>query len=456
MEISCSNSDTKYWLIATHTETVLRQIATASVACSLGVPLPFTPQIVEGEVFCFLPLSVKTGLPVHVSSNFAVTNNRTGLWTSDDESTNILEARWNQSLMKTVIPKAYFLLLEFLKRKSQCSKLGEYLFYALWPLGANLTIHNPWTLMIDALYQSLGQSNLFFSECAREWLPLSKGRLLSLGILSINPSTTADCALDIATRLDMPVIDLPPEYHVHLTLTHCMITEEDFLIHFFKQMNYIPTDLRNKALCLALECYATELDNSSERYNYLSSCLKSNACIPCTPDSQTLRKCSEVIDPNAGFAWLFEEEDRLFPLKAFQKKPLVSKAMECLGIISSHLPIEMLRERAHTVCHIYKVDKSKALERSRMILNCLGSSYMSSYKEDKEMASIEFLPVMPKPKGYPFHWLGDEHELTSGENLMLKGESSTSGRMRNVLIAGSQVLFTNELEPKDGGCGYLC
>ena len=454
VEISCSNSDTRYWLIATHTETVLRQMATASVACSLGVPLPFTAQIVEGEVFCFLPLSVKTGLPVHVSSNFAVTNNRTGLWTSDDESTNIREARWNQSLMKTVIPKAYFLLLECLQQMSQCSKLGEYLFYALWPLGANLTIHNPWTLMVDALYQSLGQSNLFFSECSRKWLPLSNGRLLSPGILSTNPSTTADCALDIAAHLDMPVIDLPPEYHVHLTLTHCMITEEDFLIYFFRQINYILIDLRNKALCLALECYATELDNSSERYNYLSSCLKSNACIPCTPDGQTLRKCSEVIDPNAGFAGLFEEEDRLFPLKAFQKKPLVSKAMECLGIISSHLPIEMLRERAHTVCHIYKVDKSKALERSRMILNCLGSSYMSSYKEDKEMASIEFLPVMPKPKGYPFHWLEDEHELTSGENLMLKGEW-IYGQRGNVLLAGSQVLFTNELEPSDGGCGQL-
>ena len=233
-----------------------------------------------------------------------------------------------------------------------------------------------------------------------------------------------------------------------------MITEEDFLIYFFRQINYILIDLRNKALCLALECYATELDNSSERYNYLSSCLKSNACIPCTPDGQTLRKCSEVIDPNAGFAGLFEEEDRLFPLKSFQKKPLVSNAMECLGIMSSHLPIEMLRERAHTVCHIYKVDKSKALERSRMILNCLGSWYMSSYKEDKEMASIEFLPVMPKPTGYPFHWLGDEHELTSGENLMLKGEW-IFGQRGNVLIAGSQVLFTNELDPSDGGCGQI-
>ena len=107
VKVSCSPGDTRYWVVATHRETILRQVATASVACSLGVPTPYTPQSVEGEVFCFLPLAVKTGLPVHISSNFAVTNNRTGLWTSDDHSTNIREVQWNQSLVKTVIPKAY-------------------------------------------------------------------------------------------------------------------------------------------------------------------------------------------------------------------------------------------------------------------------------------------------------------------------------------------------------------
>ncbi|CAI7990021.1 Sacsin [Geodia barretti] len=190
---------------------------------------------------------VKTGLPVHISSNFAVTNNRTGLWTSDDRSTNIIrEVQWNESLMKTVIPKAYFGMLASLKQMSLSSQVKEYLFYKLWPLGENLTIHNPWKLMIDALYQNIQQSDLFFSTCANEWLALSKGRFLS-------------------------------------------------------------------------------------------------------PDGNRLRKCCEVVNPKAQFAGLFDEEEGLFPIKEFHEKPLVSKAMEILGIVSSHISMELLKERARTV-----------------------------------------------------------------------------------------------------------
>ena len=35
---------------------------------------------VPGEVFCFMPLSFTSGLPVHVNGNFAVLSNRRGLW----------------------------------------------------------------------------------------------------------------------------------------------------------------------------------------------------------------------------------------------------------------------------------------------------------------------------------------------------------------------------------------
>ena len=451
VEISCSLRETSYWLVATHRETIL---STASVACSLGVALPFTPQPLEGEVFCFLPLSVKTGLPVHVSSNFAVTNNRTGLWTSDDQSTNIREVRWNESLMTNVIPKAYFILLQYLQHLSSEPGLRDYIFYQLWPLGTELTIQNPWRQMVDALYPCIQQSNLFFSTCAGKWLSLSQGKLLTPGILSINPSTIPDCVTDIAAYLEMPVIDLPQKYHTHLSLKHSMITEEHFLSCFFNNVCSIPVEYRNEALCLALECYASELDHESDRKFYFSSHLTDNPCIPCTPDGQNLRKCCEVIDPKSTFAGLFEEDDGLFPLKSFHEKPLVSKAMECLGIISSDIPINKLKERAQSVLPLYRRSKEKALNRTRLILDCL-SSYDSPSKVDEEMASIPFLPVMPKPKDYLFNWFGDRSELVSGKKLMLSGETSLWDKWRNVCVAGSQVLFTNELQPNEGGCGYV-
>ena len=135
-QVTCSvtgSADmTEFWLIETCTQTVQKKYSTASVACSLS---PTDEQLyevkpIEGEMFCFLPLSVKTGLPVHVSSNFAVSNNRRGIWTSDDsENTKTDEVEWNKSLMEGVICSAYCELLEELKELQAEMKLIGYNFF---------------------------------------------------------------------------------------------------------------------------------------------------------------------------------------------------------------------------------------------------------------------------------------------------------------------------------------
>jgi len=58
------------WLIANHTDSIGMEQATASVACLLEVTTSsqcYNVMKIEGEIFCFLPLAQKTGLPVHVS-----------------------------------------------------------------------------------------------------------------------------------------------------------------------------------------------------------------------------------------------------------------------------------------------------------------------------------------------------------------------------------------------------
>ena len=101
--------------------------ATASVACLLEQSLitaTATHRKVEGEVFCFLPLALKTGLPVHISSNFAVMNSRRGIWTSDEESETSFEVKWNEKLMSTVVPSAYHLLLSALQTMEEQGQLS--------------------------------------------------------------------------------------------------------------------------------------------------------------------------------------------------------------------------------------------------------------------------------------------------------------------------------------------
>ena len=462
---SGSPSTTDYWVVETCTETVLGRCSTASVACSL-LPMDTTDHFrvgeVEGEMFCFLPLSMKTGLPVHVSSNFAVSNNRRGIWTSDDESRVVKEAKWNEALIKQVIPTAYYKLLESLKAMHVDSKLEEYVFYSLWPLEAKLKIHNPWRLLVHTLYSdNIASSELFFSVSTGQWLSLANSRFLATDILrsSFDDSAVSDDVLNVVNYLNLPVVHLPEEYHTYLTLDSSMVTEKVFLQQFFANVNQFDSivDSRNQVLCLALEAFASELDRQKERYVYLKDYLENNACVPCVPDGQLLRKCVEVIHPRAEFSKLFDLEEKLFPLDQFCDKKLVEMAMKRLGMIHDSISMHLLEKQAHTVSTLYETDITKALERVKLILKYISMQESSLNKgNDSGIANVPFLPVMPKPDDYPLSWCGERKQLLPGRELMLKGKASRYGQTNtNVYIAGSQVPLVCEVEPKDGGCGYL-
>ena len=476
--VTCSSNSldttTEHWVVATHTETVLRQLSTSSVACAL-LPQPteevlwYTPKPVEGEVFCFLPLSIKTGLPVHVSSNFAVSNNRIGIWTSDDYSRqNIQEVQWNETLMKYTIPKAYNQILEAIKQLHIRSKLQQYVFSSLWPLEANLQILNPWRLLVQSLYSIIARSELFFSACISKWLSLSNSRFLSPDILrhSSTSTTLPECVAEVVNCLKLPIVHLPQEYHAHLSLGSSVITEEEFLDKYFCNIKTFGSivESRNEVLCLTLECFITEQGQHNEgRCAYLFFYLKSNACIPCAPDGELLRKCSDVIDPKAKFAKLFDEEERLFPLPTFCEKQLVHKAMEVLEMRCTSISMQMLIERARSVPSLYEIDQTKALQYVQLILKCLEPEILESDKDkdvceasigEDTLADVQFIPVMPKPEGYLLEWFGEKKRLLSGKELMLKG-TYVGDTTTNVYNAGSQVSFISDVEPEYGGCGHI-
>ena len=92
---------------------------------------------VDGEAFSFLPLGVKTSLPVHVNANFALTSNRRNVWTTQGD------ARWehNAFLLEKVIPEVY---LGFL---AEAMKTVEQTDFNLWPCNASA----PFDLMSSSL-----------------------------------------------------------------------------------------------------------------------------------------------------------------------------------------------------------------------------------------------------------------------------------------------------------------
>ena len=465
--ITCNHSSsqisTEYWLVESYKGTILSRCSIASIACSL-MPIStqhgYRLQQLEGEMFCFLPLSMKTGFPVHISSNFAVSNNRRGIWTSDDASRSV-EVQWNEALMTQTIPSAYCRLLETLKELSIESKLHEYSFFSLWPLKINLKLHNPWTLLVDTVYNKhIVSSELFYSVSVKEWLSLEESKFLSSDILKrSSDEVISKCILNVVKILEIPVVLLPFKYQNQLDLDSSMITENEFLHDFFLNINKFDSILesRNQILSLAFVCLANELDQKGSRFLPLQHFFQTNACVPCIPDGLILKKCIDVVDPKSKFSKLFDDEEQVFPLKEFSEKTLVMEAMKFLGMLQNHFPPEVLIERAHTISSLFAKDQLRACVRVNNILECLAYQIKesSSIKGYSELAKIQFLPVMSKPHDYPLDWFGDQKDLCSGNEAFVKQKYFEQTDNTNVNIAGSQVTFVSQNPPEKRGCGLL-
>ena len=461
-EIMCVTPQTStissHWMVSKFSTHVNNKHATASVAAPLlqTSSEEYTTLSNEGEVFCFLPLSQKTGLPVHISGNFAVINNRRGIWTSDDTtSLSNEEVLWNISLMESVIPIAYHQLLLSIQSSSM---IENYLFYTFWPLEETLKSKNPWIAMIRKLYQMIATlSKLFYSNNTAEWLTLNESKFLAAGIICQSSASVEHgddgCITDVVKCLNLPVVNLPMSYRVYFQLVDYTITEKDFLSLFFNNLDKLKTikESRNHLILRMLEVYAAECDDATERMHTFQNYFQCYASIPCAPDGDVLKKCNQLIDPNSPFAKLYDTEENRFPTKELTERHLAHTSLAELGMVHTKLPYTAVVERAETIASLYNQDRCKAMTRIKLILRTVEFSMKDNEgNPDVTLDSIPFLPVLSKPCDYPLVWAGDGCELMFGKDLVVYSAYSNEN---NGIIAGSQVSFVNE--SSEEGCGRL-
>ncbi|KAJ0674652.1 putative transcription factor C2H2 family [Helianthus annuus] len=107
-----------------------------------------------GKAFCFLPLPVSTGLPVHVNAYFELSSNRRDIWFGNDMAGGGKKrSEWNMYLLEEVAAPAYGHLLEKLTLETEYSDS----FYSFWPTTA---ASGPWVSMMQKLYNFIADSGL--------------------------------------------------------------------------------------------------------------------------------------------------------------------------------------------------------------------------------------------------------------------------------------------------------
>lgn len=130
----------------------------------------------EGRAFCFLPLPLGdeslTGLPVHVSGFFGLTDNRRSIKWREVDQWRDPAALWNELLIVTVIPRAYFTLVTEAVRRTQAKKdrdfsLSPHSTYLAWP--DPVRTRPRWRSILEPLYRDLLQQPVIYS-LSQSWV----------------------------------------------------------------------------------------------------------------------------------------------------------------------------------------------------------------------------------------------------------------------------------------------
>jgi len=419
------------------------KVALSSVACEL-LPCDQGPnetysvnKKLNGEIFCFLPLSQVTGLPVHISSNFAVINNRRGIWTSDTNP-NEPEVKWNIFLMKNTIPKAFITILKALKELHVENKMNSYLFYDLWPQSDKLQQPNPWSEFVSTFYRHLNSESLFHSTITNNWKTLNEAKFLNPNITARSGTLdTKNHIREILRWFKKPLVDLPEAYYCHLSLEKSMIGHADFISLFFCNITKFNDIIMSRnAIVKWMLAEFTLLEDPQEN-DLLRDNLKNIACIPCSPHGQVLKRCEELIHPKAKFSKLYSTSDSYFPVDDLVNSPLSDTALKNLDLIFETMPWKYVVERANTVPKLLQQNlKEEANTRAFHIIEAIASNTEGNPSSGLDLKSINFLPVQEKPEDFDLSWAGEGVFLNSGSKLVLAKQDSS-----NILISGSQDVF---------------
>ena len=415
------------------------------------------PRPLEGETFCFLPLSARTGLPFHVNALFAVLSNRRGIWWHGTRETSVsgksdVDAEWNKELITDCLTQACMSMLKQLSALITCTESGVASYYSLWPKLTEL-LNPAWHTLTTRFYATIVNSGerVFFTSTG---MPLKSISLSDCVFLLESVSKALPRAKQIMKEFCSNYIQLPEHVLDGLrnasgaVLKELTVDEEQFIVNWFApHVAQVNPKVRDELL-LAILTQTLTVPHRFQSLRHL--CL-----IPCSPDGMIFRPPSELIDPKCEEADLFLEDERKFPLKGVYQRDEVVLALKKLGMRSTGcFTWEDVVERSRTVEPLDKKNHPEAGRRARAVIKL-----MNSLCERKEVCSLQhkdslkqtpFLLVERRPVNYPVQWYADQHP---DQRVVAVANCYTS---HSKLIVGSQAFIVdNSLKLTNDTASFL-
>ncbi|KAI4815863.1 hypothetical protein KUCAC02_005990 [Chaenocephalus aceratus] len=407
-----------------------------------------------GEVFCYLPLRIKTGLPVHINGCFAVTSNRKEIWKTDTKG------QWNSVFMRHVIVQAYLAALTMLRAMTESGELLNYNYYAAWPDPSQ--VHDDFTLVSQGVYQELAKGGdsehaKVFSD-GNTWVSIKFVRFLDDALLcrpDIGPAAFKIFLkyLKKSGSQDLCAVELPDWVKEGFDDAGCKgrlmentLTEKQFFSDvFFPHIQEIDEELRDPLMHHVL----------NEKLEDFASILRVTPCIPCSGPNKELVLPSRLIHPEGRVAKLYNSEDGRFPEGTSKDylNPVCLVKLVQLGMVKDDLSWEDLIERAQSVIDLNENDHTAACLRSSIILSLIDEKLKMSDPGAAELFEklhdTKFLPFLSRPAGFSLPWHGNDYSpitMFSAKELFTTEHQETVCLMKPIL---------NENSPSFKGCGAM-
>lgn len=338
-----------------------------------------------GQAFCFLPLSIHTGLPVNVNGTFAVTSNRKGLWESG------VKHEWNKSLLRDPVTTAYVTVLSVLKDMCEKKQLVSYSYHAFWPDGEKVS--HTFKPLVDAFYSAVAQSSGPELFCdGKHWCSMNNAIFLHQSIEE--DKSIAALAMQVCqkhTRAPNHVVSLPLWLRNsfqqaglgEVLQSRTWNWEKFYQEAVFSNLAAMDPKSRDILVLNAIDLNIKEIDDLLVRY----------PCIPTTGGQ--LQYIEKLVNPSGKVACLFEQEEcRLLggTKSDFCSPKRIQRLLE-LGMMNDHLPLDDITEKASTVRTIWCTDKKKAYGHLRCLLELMKKHMHEESPCWETLRKIEFLPA---------------------------------------------------------------
>ena len=383
----------------------------------------------NGTVFCYLPIPIHSGLPVHINGAFAVASNRRHLKQKTEDDKGCAGVEWNNVLLTDSVCRAYLDLLEDMK-----SRATTYSFDTLWPRECD--VEPCCEPLARSLYQQVATGGYSLFSDGNRWVDINE--VVFLEPYFRQDQDVGDISYAVVQMLvteEKVVVDLPVdifqsfvkyglEEHIRLKT----YDKRRFLRElFFPNIPSIPPDMRDKLVLHALDDAKGEFDEL----------IATHACIPSSPNGETLKFPAELIHPKKATALLFQIEDERFPFgtdDTFLDCIRLTK-LEQLGMVTDDPPWGIFEERAQSVGILNEENSKAALERAKVLIRLLERKIYPEGEGkapegvQKNLLQIKFLPVSTKPEHFPLFWKGGDLRPEKKAKLLSPEEAFVESAM---------------------------